>query len=528
MQNQIACQPGPQLQAAKSPATVVVYGGAAGGGKSFFQAWRAAKFHNVKGYSAALFRRTFTMLQGSGSLWDECMGFYPSLGAEHTTRPLEFTWPHPSRVEFRHLQHEGDELDHKSKQYAFLGFDEASDFTNGQFVFMLSRLRTTCGVKTQMLLTTNPDPDCYLRTWIDWWIDPADGFPIPERCGKIRYFVRIKDKVIWGNSRAELEKYVDNPEHDIMSMTFIPARVTDNKVLLEKDPSYLAKLKSLPEVEQLRFLMGNWNAREASGDFFQMHWFKLWGATPLERALMQQDDFEHKVVASVRWWDLAATAVEGNLVPGIERPADFKCRPAGDTKPDWTFGVRLDRLRNGKVIVADSVAFQDSPGAVEAAIIRYAQEDGPGTVVGLWQDPGQAAIGQMERLKARLEAAGITVAIEIANKNKELYAREPSRACYRGEVFYKKGKWNDRFFNQLQTFPPPTKDDHDDAVDAFSGGWHYLAQSGPIVPGYKSANRPGALILPGDADFMLPPNRERERLQVRGRGATNRFGHRVL
>jgi predicted phage terminase large subunit-like protein len=497
-----------------------VYGGAAGGGKSFFQSYRAAKHHQVKGYSAALFRRTFTMLQGSGSLWDECMGFYPELGASYTTRPLEFTWPHPSRVEFRHLQHEKSAEDHKSKQYAYIGFDEATDFTGRQFTFMLSRLRTTCGVPTQICLTTNPDPDSYLRTWVDWYIS-ADGTPDPTRSGKIRYFVRVKDEIVWGDSRAELRKYVDHPS-EVMSFCFIAASIFDNAILLEKDPSYLAKLKSLPDVERARFLGGNWDVKESAGDLFQQTWFRQWGATELERHLMDQTGSGARVVQSIRWWDFAATPVRGDLVPGVERPADFKAREPGASDPDWSVGVRLDRTADGRIIVSDVRYVRDTPGAVEAYVERTAMEDGERVTVGWWQDPGQASISQSERLQARISRHAMVVC-EPASKSKLEYAREPSRAAYRGEIFYQVGKWNAFFFNQLQQFP--SKDAHDDVPDALSGGWHYLAQN-PLFHFDPEAWRRSSFGIEPPQDFMMPPSKHEDRARRHSLG--NRFGHRVL
>jgi predicted phage terminase large subunit-like protein len=506
--------------AARSPAEVLVYGGAAGGGKSFFQAYRAAKHHKVKGYNAALFRRTSTMMQGSGSLWDECMGFYPALGASFTTRPLEFTWTSPARVEFRHLQHETSAQEHKSKQYAYLGFDEATDFTGTQFTFMHSRLRTVSGVPKQFVLTTNPDPDSYLRTWIDWWIG-SDGFPDLSRSGKIRYFVRVKDEIVWSSSREDLVKYVDGP-NEVKSFTFIAASVYDNKALLEKDKTYLGNLKALPEVERARYLGGNWDVKESAGDMFQQSWFRLWYATELERTLMQQDGPGARIVQLVRWWDFAATPVKGDLVPGIDRPSDFKARDPGAADPDWSVGVLLARTADGRIIVLDVKAFRDTPGAIEAAIERQAMEDGPKVVVGWWQDVGQAAISQTEHLKARISKHA-TVVMEPSSKSKMEYAREPSRASYRGEILYLQAKWNAFFFNQLQQFP--TKGAHDDCVDALSGAWHYLSQN-PCFTGVPLRNSStGGVIMPGDADFMLPPTRDRD-LQKRPGG--NRFGRRIL
>jgi predicted phage terminase large subunit-like protein len=511
----------PQERAAKSRAQILVYGGGAGGGKSWFQSYQAAKYHKTKGYSAALFRRTFTMLQGSGSLWDECLGFYPALGASYTTKPLEFKWPAPARVEFRHLQHEASAQEHKSKQYAFIGFDEATDFTGAQFTFMVSRLRTTCGVPTQMVLTTNPDPDSYLRTWVDWWIS-SDGTPDHTRSGKLRYWCRDKDEVIWADSREALAKYVDDVNTDVMSMTFIPATVYDNKILLEKDPTYLGKLKSLPKVERDRFLGGNWDVKESAGDLFQRSWFQPWGFTELERVLMGQDGPGAHVVQSVRWWDFAATPVKGDLVPGIERPGDFKAREPTTADGDWSVGVRLDRTADGRVIIGDVQMWRDTPGAIEAAVERAAMLDGPRTTVGGWDDGGQAGASQSERLAARLSKHALVVC-EPSSKSKLEYAREPSRSAYRGELHFVQGKWNSPFFNQLEQFP--SKDEHDDAVDALSGAWHYLTQNPPWAAEHPLIIQPTGWTA-GMPGFFLPPSRADEML--RKGGGVSRFGGRRI
>lgn len=524
---QIKPQDGPQTMAAKSGAQILVYGGGAGGGKSFFQAYRAFKYHKVKSYNAALFRRTFTQLQGSGSLWDECMGIYPLFGGQSTTRPLEFTWPSPSRVEFRHLQHDATVFDHKSKQYAYLGFDEATDFTGHQFTFMLSRLRTVSGVPKQFVLTTNPDPDSYLRTWIDWWIS-NDGTPDPAKSGKLRFWARMKDEIVWKGRREDFLEYNDFQGEDkegrrkvdflVHSMTFIPATVYDNKILLEKDPSYEGNLKNLPTVERERYLGGNWDVKESAGDMFQRTWFRIWGSTDLERTLMNQDGPTSHVVQSVRWWDFAATPVQGDLVPGVERPADFKARDPNTSNPDWTVGVRLDRCADGRIIVADVKFARDTPGAIEALVERTAMEDGPRTVCGWWEDPGQASKGQSERLQARVSKHTLC-AVEHQGQSKMVYAREPSRAAYRGEMFYRAGKWNMQFFNQLEQFPAASKDIHDDAPDALSGAWHYFASNAPYAYGYKPAAS-SSLYMPGDPDFWIPPTK-RESVK---RTDASRFG----
>lgn len=502
----------------------MVVGGSAGVGKSWLQAYLAARFHRTPGWAAILFRRTQPMLTGGGSLYAETEKLYPLLNAVGRTRPLEWVWPSvPSIVELRHLQHEKSAGEHKSKAYTYIGLDEASDFTGSQFNLLTSRLRTLSGVATQAVLTTNPDPDCYLREWLDWWI-AEDGYPDPTRAGKVRHYVRAGDEIVWADEPDSLLHYVGGNKHAVMSFTFIPGTIHDNKVLMEADPGYMAKLMALPQVERDRFLGGNWDIRESSGDFFQQSAFKLWGATELERELMYQTGTPAKIVQSVRCWDCAATPVKGDLVGGIERAADFKARDPAMHDPDWTCGVRLDRTSNGRIIVADVIWHRDTPGAVEHLIERTAAHDGPGTVVALRTDPGQAGIAQTERLQARVRKHARCVVVE-QTKAKAEYAREPSRAVHRGEVYYSQGPGMRRFFNQLEAFPE--KGAHDDAVDAFSGGYLYLQEHGVPIIDYESADRPRVIqTLPPSFTQKLAVRDEARSNGVRIIQGTRGFGRR--
>jgi predicted phage terminase large subunit-like protein len=491
-------QPGPQEMAAKSKARILGYGGGAGGGKSWFVAYRAAKYVNVPHYNACIFRRTYTMLEGSGSIVDETKTFYREIGGTLTQRPLEWTWPSPSRVEFRHLQHDNSAEAHKSKQYAFEAFDEASDFTGGQFFFMNSRLRTMSGVPKQFLLATNPDPDCYLRILFDWWIG-SDGFPDPHRAGKLRFFVRLKDELVWADSPDPLLKYVGNDPNSVMSMTFVPALVHDNKVLLEADPGYMANLKSLPAVEQARFLGGNWDVKESAGDYFQRSTFKIWGGTDLQRRLMSQDGPAAKIVQSIRVHDFASTPIKGCLVPDgpdLIRPGDFKARDPATDNPDWSCSVLLHRLANGRLVIGDVTFYRDTPGAVQTLAERLAIADGPKVTIGVFADPGQAGEDQAERLKRRLQKFANVAVLSV--KNKEMVARECARAVWRGEVYYVEAPWNQQFFNQLEDFPTPKM--KDDAVVALANAYNWMLEN--PAPRFAYEN-PEETIR---NEIWLPPN----------------------
>lgn len=484
-------QPGPQWKAATSKAFVTVYGGAAGGGKSWIQAYTAAQHYRNALMRAGLFRRTYQMLKGSGSLWDECQNLYQYLGGRSTQSPMQWVFNTGARVELFHLQHEKDAaLNHKSKQYTRLGGDEASDLTGAQAEFMLSRLRSKSGIRTSALLTTNPDPDCYLRKWLGWWIG-SDGYPIPERDGVVRYYVRVNDERVWADNPDELAKYVGGDVLNVKSMTFIAAKLTDNKILMDSDRDYMGNLLQLPEVEKARYLGGNWDAREGAGDYFQQGWCPVFGSTDLERVLLGQTGTDWDIVQTIRFWDRAAIPMQGDLVPNVKsRPKDFRARPQGSDDPDWTVGVKVGRFRNGKRVLLDAVGFRDTPGAVLEAIQAYAIKDGPRCVVGWNIDPGQAGIDQAEQTAALIRPLA-PVFFYHQSKSKVEYARDPSRAMWRGEIYRLPGDWERPFWNQLETFPEEKKTNgnknHDDYVDGVSGCEEYYKQNPiPMYGGYES------------------------------------------
>lgn len=150
-------------------------------------------------------------------------------------------------------------------------FDELTTFTEYQFWFMLSRNRSLCGVRPYVRATCNPDADSWVGGLIAWWIDQDTGYPITERSGMVRWFVRVGANLIWADDPKELEGYVDPVKQQPIppkSLTFIPAQVSDNKILMAGDPSYVANLMALPTVERERLLRGNWKIRWDGTDFF--------------------------------------------------------------------------------------------------------------------------------------------------------------------------------------------------------------------------------------------------------------------
>ena len=366
---------------------------------------------------------------------------------------------------------------------------------NSAFVFfyMMSRNRSTCGVKPYIRATCNPDPDSWVADFIAWWIDQETGYPIKERGGKIRHFVRRPTgsgmEIVWGDTNDDVAKAMgfDRPKdreiefaneqldaallrgEDIpddiasgpvqyvkavrqtRSMSFIPSSVYDNAALLSKDPGYLANLKSLDRVEQARLLGGNWKVRAAAGLYF-----------PVQHVQIVQR-LSQNVMQWLRMWDLAAT------------------EPNEAHDPDWTVGLKIGRTWTGTVVVGDVIRVRKNARFVRDLVKATAMADGRSCWIGLIQDPGQAGKGQFESYRDMLR--GYSVFSCCSNKKKELTA-EPVAAEWQGNnVVLVLGDWNSALIDELEKFP--TKGVHDDQVDALSNGYSLLPPVGQ--PNYAEA-----------------------------------------
>ena len=433
MNPEIVPQPGPQMDFFSTEADIIFFGGAAGGGKTFALLLEGLWHTDKKDFNAVIFRSESTQVRNPGGLWDESEKIYFQFDGMPRKTFLEWEFPSGSKIKFGHLDHENDKYSWQGSQICFIGFDELTHFSWGQFVYLMSRNRSTCGVKPYIRATMNPDPDSWVRRFIDWYIDNETGYAIPERSGKIRWFIVIEDETIWADSKAELiEKY---PGCLPKSFAFIASSVFDNKILLEKDPGYLANLQALPRYEREQLLYGNWNIRPTAGIFFQRINFEVVPILP-------------KNLTFVRYWDRAATKKTEN------------------NNPDYTVGLKLAKDQNGVFYVADMARLQESPLQVQNAIKNCATQDGNGCRIGLEQDPGQAGVSEVDLLIRML--AGFSVMPYKATKDKITRASPVSAQCEAGNIKVLKAPWNDNFFRELENFPEGL---HDDIVDALSGAF---------------------------------------------------------
>ena len=287
-------QKGYQMMALSSPADILIGGGAAGVGKTFSLLLDPLRHVNVKGFGGVIFRRLTTQIKAEGGLWDESNKLYPLAGALPNQSDLQWKFPAGAKMKFSHLEHEKNVTGWQGSQIPFIGFDELTHFSQSTFFYLLSRNRSNCGVKPYVRATCNPDPDSWVADFISWWIGD-DGFPIPERQGVLRYFVKDGDTFIWGDSVEECVRkahYFIAPlvkasgidaSHFVKSVTFIGGSLYDNKKLLDINPEYLANLTSQDEQTRMQLLEGNWKVAvnpldiydyESFKDFFTNKWVK--------------------------------------------------------------------------------------------------------------------------------------------------------------------------------------------------------------------------------------------------------------
>lgn len=437
----IGPQLGPQTQFLKSAADIVFYGGAAGGGKSFGLLLDPLYGYNNKLFKAALFRRTTVQLRNPGSIWDQSQNLYRQLNGKSQEMSLEWTFPSGASLKMAHLEYEKNAYDWQGSELAWVGFDEVTHFTERQVTYMMSRMRSMSGIKPRMRATCNPDAESWVRDWVDWYIG-EDGYAIPERSGKIRWFIRIEDNMIWADSATEL--IVNHgKDHIPMSFTFIPSKLDDNKILMDTDPSYRATLMSLPRVERERLLKGNWNVKPSAGAYFQKSNFEIIDIEPAEGM-------------AIRHWDRAST-----------KPHE------GNKNPDWTVGLKMKRLNSGVFVICDVDRFQESPAEVEKRVRNCAIRDRQETVVGLEQDPGSAGAADIQNYVRLL--AGFQIHVIKPTQDKITRALGFSSQSENKNIKVVRGKWNDAFFKEAENFPPEESKGKDDQIDAGSGAFNYLA-----------------------------------------------------
>lgn len=142
---------------------------------------------------------------------------------------------------------------------------------------------------------------------------------------------------------------------------------------------------------------------------------------------------------------------------------------------DWTVGIKLGKMPDGRYLIVDVIRFQGSPDEVEAALVNTASSDGLGAIVSLPQDPGQAGKYQIAHMTRQL--AGHKVRTSPESGDKETRADPAASQMNVGNICMLEAPWNDSFKAELRVFPNGR---FDDQVDALSRAFNELANVGSV------------------------------------------------
>jgi predicted phage terminase large subunit-like protein len=463
----IKSQHGRQEMFLSSTEDIAIYGGAAGGGKTFSLLTEPLYHVHDPMFGAVIFRRIYPQITTQGGLWDESKEIYLNVRPAPYAKPGDLSWIFPSgaKISFRQMQHEDSKYNYQGAQIPLIGFDQLEQFTESQFFFMMSRNRSSSTVQPYIRATANPQPG-WLADFIDWWLD-EEGYAIPERIGKRRYFIRDGNTLVWADTKEELLKI--NQQAIPKSVTFIPASVYDNPIMLAKNPQYLASLMALPELERKRLLGdkvkgGNWHIRPG-GILFKRHWFVLIPEAPA--------NFEFVC----RFWDMAAT------------PA-LALTDAKGNDPDWTVGAKVG-LKDGIWYILNVKRGRWSPEESQRVILQTAIEDGRSVSIRMEQEGGSAGKIAVSHF-AREVLVGFDFLGIPSSGSKEVRARPLASSGEAGNVRMLIAPWNTQALDELESFSLDCL--HDDVVDAISGAYNSLAES-RIDPTMTSGVTSGSRML---------------------------------
>lgn len=221
---------GPQTAFLQAGEFEVLYGGAAGGGKSDACLFGGLRYVDRPDYKAVFIRRTYPEL---AEMIDRSFVF-KQLGASWNATDKRWTFPSGAVYEFKYFERWEHHTNFQGHQYQYIAWDELGTCPEERFwVFLRSRCRSPRDktIRPQMVASANPGGAGHAwvkRRWVD-------------KCG-------IDGSTV----------YVD-PDTGL-TRRFIPARLSDNPTLMENDPQYIRLLQSLPDVLQKQLLEGDWGA----------------------------------------------------------------------------------------------------------------------------------------------------------------------------------------------------------------------------------------------------------------------------
>ena len=285
----IVAQRGGQEDMLAIDADIKICGGSRGGSKSFSSLMEVLKDIKNPDFHAVILRNEKDDLQ---SLVTDSYKLFSQFGTYNKSQN-DMTWNFDNGGWLKFSYYAGAYQDFKTRfqgrQFAYICIDEGTQCPYKKFKYLLTNNRNAAHIRNRFWITCNPDPESWVRKFIDWWVG-EDGYIIPERNGVLRYCFMdgdTPDSIYWGDTREEVyeqckgiidslwkESYAelgyDKLDMFIKSVTFVRADVSENIKLVSTDPSYIANLAQQDEEQRMRDLDANWNWKAAGDDMIKI------------------------------------------------------------------------------------------------------------------------------------------------------------------------------------------------------------------------------------------------------------------
>lgn len=314
----------PQRVFLSMPVRECLYGGAAGGGKSFSLLAGGLMYVHVPGYNAMIFRKNYIDLYQSRGLIEIANEWLKHTDARWVEKKSRWFFPSGASLGFGHLKDPNAKYKYQSAAFNYAAFDELTQFEMSSYTYIFSRCRKIEGFEVPIRVRGATNPGGRYGEWV--------------------YNRFLKVGVKGGHY-------------------FVPSTRRDNPYLNQDD--YTESLAQLDYVTRAQLDDSDWEIKP-SGNMFKRPWFRI----------VARDRIPTTFDKVVRFWDFAATEVE----PQSKQEKRIK-------DPDYTCGAKVGKIGN-QFFLLDIVRGRWSADGVEKVVQQTASRDGRAVEVWIEQEPG--------------------------------------------------------------------------------------------------------------------------------------------
>lgn len=279
----------------------VLYGGAAGGGKTSGALMLASQYLSWPNYHCLILRKTITQAKRSQSILDRAIAWWGQR-FHYSKSDLKFTFPSGATIEFGYLKTEAEKHNYQSSEWSTIIWEELTHFSETQYLYLFSRNRTTIDNPVPLRIRGGTNPGGEGHYWV------KDRF-ISERA---------EHDVLAGTYEDYYESNYTNPRTNEPAL-FVPARIEDNKHI---GPEYEESLEALPEVEREQLKSGDWTI--AARGVFRPEWIRHYNVGDGCYHVLNTDLYP---LATVRIKECLRTMMIDPAGTGKERADEEKGKP---------------------------------------------------------------------------------------------------------------------------------------------------------------------------------------------------------